>query len=402
MIKEAKVDTLATDAEELDGSSRRFGRERKAEYRGGLGVWYQTKGDEGVKAQETDLVAIVPSAPLAVPPPKGSLVPKVSELVYSISTDTLNDIAQDKKSFPIRHALLRKHGRVKLLSSHRAAHVYIFPYWVLDWIKRNEKFESISEDVVGWWAKAGWQDGLGDKLGFGELFPSVERLNGDEHAAQYGFMEGSVDLGGMSTTGRANGYDRGSTVVSVQRLASRASSSKGHGHAATITHEKRKATAPPILAYMHPSGPSAPIIRRVDTGPLLLAVSLRLAKLDALDEGAQSANSPFAHKSKIANPGGVAQRCTVTKADCLLGDNVIVEEKSVIKESVIGANCSIEKGVRLTRCVLMDGVVVGERCQLSGCILGRKSKVGKESVLRDCEVQGGYQIPEKSKLSFYS
>jgi translation initiation factor eIF-2B subunit gamma len=134
----------------------------------------------------------------------------------------------------------------------------------------------------------------------------------------------------------------------------------------------------------------------VDSSALLLLVSLRLAKQESVEEVGHSAASPFAHTQKIAYPAGVAQRCTVTKADCLLADNVTVEEKCMIKESVIGVNCYIGSGARLTRCLLMDGAVIGERCQLTRCILGRRSKIGCESVLENCEVQDGNIIPEET------
>jgi translation initiation factor eIF-2B subunit gamma len=151
-----------------------------------------------------------------------------------------------------------------------------------------------------------------------------------------------------------------------------------------------------MLAYIHPSSDSAqPLIRRVDTTALLLTVSLRLAKLPSIDEAGRDA-SPFAHAHKVAYPAGVAQRCTVTKADCLLGENVTVEEKSVIKESVIGANCQIRSGAKLTRCVLMDGAVVEAKAQLSGCVVGRRALVGNDCVLKDCEVQDGNKVPEKT------
>jgi translation initiation factor eIF-2B subunit gamma len=162
-----------------------------------------------------------------------------------------------------------------------------------------------------------------------------------------------------------------------------------------------KLSIPPILAYVHRVQPSAPLIRRVDTAKLLLAVSLSLAKLESVEDVGRQASSPFAHTSKVAYPAGIAQKTTVTRGDCLLAENATVEEKSVIKESVIGANCHIQKGSRLTRCVLMDGAVVGERCQLSGCIIGRRSKIGRESVLKDCEVQDGNVVPNESEWPWH-
>ena len=393
MIKEASLGARMEARSDFGASANGVGGGQK-DRRGGLGVWYHTKSDDGVKGEETDFIATSSAMPLTVPPSKGSLLSNVFNLVYAIPTDTFNDITDEKKGFLIRHSLLRKHGNVKLLSAHRDAHIYFFPFWTLKLVKRNVKFDSISEDLVGWWAKAGWQDGLGDKLGFSDVLGISDHARGDDGTSKGLALEDEIDLDSMTTSGPAN-VERGLASRRHERvLASRARGSKAQY---LTSKSKSKTVIPPILAYVHSSRPGDPLIRRVDTGPLLLSVSLRLAKLESIDEKDQQMASPLAHKFKIASSGGIAQRCTITKADCLLAENVIVEEKSVIKESVIGVNCRIEKGARLTRCVLMDGVVVGERCQLSGCVLGRKSRIGKETVLRDCEVQGGHLVLDRSK-----
>jgi translation initiation factor eIF-2B subunit gamma len=162
-----------------------------------------------------------------------------------------------------------------------------------------------------------------------------------------------------------------------------------------------KLEVPPILAYIHPNPspktPTVPLIRRVDTAPLLLSVSLQLAKIDSIENLGRETSSPFAHQFKVAYPEGIASKTTVTRPDCLLAENVTVEEKCSIKESVIGANCQIKTGAKLTRCVLMDGVVVGKGCKLTGCILGKRSVVGDESVLLDCEVQENLLVEPRSK-----
>ncbi|KAI9810646.1 MAG: hypothetical protein M1832_001221 [Thelocarpon impressellum] len=369
----------------------------KSGRRGGLGVWYQTKGPDSSKGQETDFIAISPPLPTTVTPPQGSLLPHISSLFYTVPTDTLHDIAEARKTFPVRHALLRKHPRVKMLTTHRDAHIYFFPYWTLDMIGRNETFDSISEDVVGWWAKAGWQGGLGDKLGLRTTFGSDESASPDDTMLQSGLIEDEIDLGSLSTTWTSSLAAGDQHDTASARLASRVQDRPGpEGMMSNLT-EGKALTIPPIFAYVHPSAPAAPVIRRCDTTALLLSLSLQLARLPAQDSPeAPLAIHPFSHRSKIVHRSGVAGRSTVTQADCLLAENVIVEEKCVVKESVLGAGCKIGTGARLTRCVLMDDVVVGERAQLSGCVLGKRCSIGREAVLRDCEVQEGYAVPDKS------
>jgi hypothetical protein len=164
----------------------------KSGRRGGLAVWYPTKGLEGVsqKGDETDLVATTPLPRPAVPAPEGHLGPHVEKLVLSIPTSTVKDITEEQKSFPLRHALLRQHGKIKIKTSHRDAHIYFLPFWVKDMIKENEEFDSLSEDVIGWWAKAGWQQGLAEKLNLQSLercplYARCRRFDdGKQHAAR--------------------------------------------------------------------------------------------------------------------------------------------------------------------------------------------------------------------------
>ncbi|PMD13152.1 hypothetical protein NA56DRAFT_651965 [Hyaloscypha hepaticicola] len=359
MVKEAGLGGATGGGHEFTGPKMALGGERGGR-RGGLGVWYETRGETIVKGEETDFIATSPIESGSVPPSKLSLLNNISKLVYSVPTDTLNDITEEKKSLPIRHRLIREHPRIRMLSSHRDAHIYIFPAWVLDMINANEHMESIGEDVIGWWAKSGWQDGLGDKLGLREVLSVPALADIDDSLMGNSPEHDDIDFSRLSTTFTSN-------------LQS------------TETPGKEKLVVPPILAFIQPKG--GKMIRRVDTAPLLLSVSLQLAKLEAIDAVGKDASSPFAHQAKVAYPEGIASKTTITRPDCLLAENVTVEEKSSIKECVIGANCQIKQGAKLQRCVLMDGVVVEKCCKLTGCILGRRSQIGEDSILLDCEVQ---------------
>ncbi|KAJ0425860.1 hypothetical protein BJY00DRAFT_273877 [Aspergillus carlsbadensis] len=371
--------------------------------RGGLAVYYQTKGrEESVKGEVADFVATAPleqdEAPAVSHPADGPAAIRfgLSKLVLSMPMDTVKEKMEEDKGLLIRHSLVKKHAKVKILTSYRDGHIYVLPYWVKDFVQLNEKFESVSEDVVGWWAKSNWQSGLGTKLRLNEVLQPSSHKNGESGSVDDESLEEEIDIQAMSTTKAATGehLDQSShDAPSEIHFASRVRSS-GPGDEMEPLNKAENLTVPPMLAYMHSSLPSAPLIRRVDTSALLLSVSLRLAKLESIEEVGRVAASPFAHQQKVAYPAGIAQRCTVTKSDCLLGPNVTVEEKCVIKETVISANCHIASGARLTRCLVMDGAVIGERCQLTGCIVGRRSKIKRESVLKDCEVQDGMVVDE--------
>jgi len=367
--------------------------------RGGLGVYYPTKGEGSKKGEETDFIATTPLPPSTVPAPAGSLRRHISNLVYSVPTDTLKDITEEQKTYPVRHSLIRKHPRIKMLTTYRDAHIYFFPYWAAEMMKKNEKFESLAEDVLGWWAKAGWQEGLGDKLGLRQI------LQGEEEESDQGsqFIEEEIDVSKFSTTYVGGMGSNGSAAPTT--LASRVLRSSSIPEAAKSIADP-KLTVPPILAYVQPSTANEPLIRRVDTAHLLLTISLRLAKLPSIEDAGKDAASPFAHPAKIANKQSIPKKCRVEAENSLVAENVIVEEKTNIKECVIGYNCKIGEGARLLRCLLMDYVEVGPNVQLTDCILGRRSRLtggaakdGDKTILKDCEVQDGLVLEWGSKFS---
>lgn len=355
---------------------------------GGLGVFYSTKGPIKIKNEETDFIATTPLPPSSIIPSQGSIIPSLSKLVYSIPTDSLKDLTEERKSLPVRHGLLRAHPRVKMLAAHRDAHIYIFPNWILDFIQKNEALESIGEDVVGWWAKSTWQSGLAQKLHMEEICGKA--LGIEAEGSQNGSSASTGDRSPVRGPG-SGGMPASSSIVGAAGVKD------GQGSAAW--------KPPSMLAYVQPA-PTAensdqPLIRRVDTAQLLLAISLQLAKLPSVEETGGEGASPFAHAKKIAYPEGVKSRTTITKQDSLLAENVTVEEKTSIKETVIGANCQISEGAKLAQCLLMEGVVVGKGCKLTRCILGKRCVIGANTTLTDCEVQENLLVEAQSKYITY-
>ncbi|XP_044723889.1 eukaryotic translation initiation factor subunit eIF2B-gamma [Hirsutella rhossiliensis] len=363
MVKAASLTDL------LDSSN--FSNGWQSRHSGGLGVWYNTKATStaAVQGEETDFIATAPLSWSPAASPKGSVFQNLSKLVYSIPTDSLNDIVEERKALPIRHSLLKSNPRVRMYTAHRDAHIYIFPRWILDFIEANDRLDSIGEDVVGWLAKAGWQRGLAEKL----------------HIDTLCHGRPSKDQDGSSTESRSSPRDgspvgrftfKGHTLVAPAIAEAQQTQAKdGHSTGAA------EIEVPPILAYIHTTENQAnpPLIRRVDTAQLLLATSLQLAKLPSVEEAGEAA-SPFAHARKIAYPEGVKSRTTITKQDSLIAENVTVEEKTSIKETIVGAR-----------------VVVGKGCKLSKCILGKRCVIGDGSVLTDCEVQENLLVEPRTE-----
>lgn len=336
-------------------------------HKSGMGVFYPTQGLEGIshKKDETDFIATVPLPHPPVPAPSGSLRPDVEELVTSMPTDTLKDLIEEdsSKSLKIRQSLIAKHGRVKMKTKHRDAHVYIFPKWVKELAEKNDRFDSISEDVLGWWAKAAWQDGLGSKLGLDEILGDQGAESSNEDDMTTGE---EIDISTMSSTTSSK-----HTTPSNSNPSAFASRVKTTDPAPT-----QSTNPPPFLAYVQPSlpptttspSPTHPLIRRIDTTAALLNISLYLAKKTSTDH-------PLAFEHKIHPTANVGMQARVSTEDSLVAENVKLGTRSNVKESIIGANCEIGANARLTRCLLMDGVTVGDGVQLTGCIVGRRAKI---------------------------
>ncbi|KIW04778.1 uncharacterized protein PV09_03967 [Verruconis gallopava] len=367
--------------------------------RGGLSVWYETKVDGNMKKEETDFLASTPLPKAKVPPPQGSIRKDISQVVLTMPTDTLKDIQEAKEgNFALRHSLLKKFGRLKLHTTTRDAHVYLFPYWVLQMLKKNETFDSLSEDALGWWAKACWQDGLGDKLGLRDVLQPSNTTDMQLSTGELNPLLDEVDLSTYITT-TTTPTTEADTVRTVS-LASRVQNpSFPTESSSTIFESKPRLVIPPLLAYVQPSSANEPLIRRVDTEDQLLNVSLRLARLPALDDKTVAAHSPYSFDSKIHPQITIPKQSHIDTATTLIAANTTLSERVAIKESVVGANCSIGMGSKLTRCLLMDGVVIGDFCSLTGCIIGPRAKITggpkedrNKTDLKNVKVMGGMVV----------
>jgi translation initiation factor eIF-2B subunit gamma len=379
--------------------------------RGGLSIWYNAiNREESVKSEECDFMCTAQLDIHHVKPPaishngsdhaRGTL----RKLVWAMPMSELQDKCEEDKSWNIRQSLLRRYGSVKCLTKYRDAHIYLFPYWVKDFARLNEDFESVSEDLVGTWAKTEWRKpAYRARFNMPKLF---SRSNGHNDAQQRTGeqipIEDEIDLLSLSST-RTTRKPASSTSTAKQtaQLASRV---QADPEDSILSPEVEQSDAdadnnsfplaPPILSYILSSAPSAPLIRRIDTTPLLLSVSLLLAKIPSLEETSpsgkhNSVTSPFAHQSKVAGTTTIAQQVTITRSDTLIDSNTTIAPKCVIKASVIGSSVTIGAGTRLTNCLIMDGAAIGERCVLTGTVVGKKANIGRGCTLTGCEVQDG-------------
>ena len=385
-----------------------FGGEKSGR-RGGMSVWYNTANrEESVKGEECDFMGTVRldpqydvplSKPINPEQPRGTL----RKLVSAMPMSELKDECEENKEWRIRQSLLSKYGSLKCMTKFRDSHIYLFPYWVKDFAMLNEDFESVSEDLVGTWAKADWRKpSYRGRFGAKHIFrpKKTRRESRPDHGPS---VEEEIDLLSLSSTQTTHYAKPSASPPKRAQLASRVptdleDSILSPNEEDEDEFDEEPPMFPPMLSYIHPSSTTAPMIRRVDMTPLLLSVSLLLAKIPTTDDpDAPKQPSPFAHPSRINSSATVAERVTISKADTLIDANASIATHCSIKSSVIGSSVTIGQGARLTNCVIMEGSVIGEKCVLNGCVVGKKSSIGKGSNLTNCEVQDGNMVPDETE-----
>ncbi|KAK9458108.1 nucleotide-diphospho-sugar transferase [Dipodascopsis uninucleata] len=103
--------------------------------------------------------------------------------------------------------------------------------------------------------------------------------------------------------------------------------------------------------------------------------------------------TPYTPPPQAATANGAA-----VGRDSLVGIGTILGEKTSIKRSIVGSDCTFGRECRLTGCVIMDGVVLGNGIQLENCIIGNGVIVQDRCRLIGCTVEGRYVVPRGSQF----
>jgi bifunctional N-acetylglucosamine-1-phosphate-uridyltransferase/glucosamine-1-phosphate-acetyltransferase GlmU-like protein len=81
-------------------------------------------------------------------------------------------------------------------------------------------------------------------------------------------------------------------------------------------------------------------------------------------------------------------------ADVQIGADTVVKPGVTIEAgSVVGSNCTIHSGVRITRCTIQDGVTVLDHCVLTDSVVGAGASVGPFAHLR-----GETHVAQRAKI----
>jgi len=78
-----------------------------------------------------------------------------------------------------------------------------------------------------------------------------------------------------------------------------------------------------------------------------------------------------------------------------IGEACIIEELSIITDSVIGANCVIEVGGTILESIIGESCVIGIKCSI------KNSKIGSGSFISPTVQLDGVEIPDHSSVYLY-
>ncbi|TPX65311.1 hypothetical protein SpCBS45565_g05292 [Spizellomyces sp. 'palustris'] len=264
-------------------------------------------------------------------------------LVYAKAQEDVGE------SLRMRAAMLRKFPRVRVHTSLRDAHVYIFKRWVLDVIAGNKSISSVRKDLLRYLVQCQYSKRAMKAEHIDELLAA----NPDP------LQEAQL----LSTTNSAG-------IEQFQRAESQSDDSHSPPNAAT--EPLKKATTSNGQQVV-----CAAVICRD-------SFCARANTVWAFGE----INRQLAKNVPEKNPSGSEMRAKQTQfgPDSMIGEYSQIGERCSVKKTIIGKHCTIGKNVKIVNSVIMDYVVIEDQVKLDGCIISQHAKVLEKAQLKDCEV----------------
>ncbi|RWS26852.1 translation initiation factor eIF-2B subunit gamma-like protein [Leptotrombidium deliense] len=85
--------------------------------------------------------------------------------------------------------------------------------------------------------------------------------------------------------------------------------------------------------------------------------------------------------------------------DCIIGKDTVFGDRCAVKKTVIGRNCNIQGKVKLVNCVVMDNVEIEENCSIQGSIICSGVHIGHSSEIKDCVIASKQNVVAFAKFS---
>ncbi|GAA5821791.1 hypothetical protein JCM11251_001026 [Rhodosporidiobolus azoricus] len=329
--------------------------------------------------------------------------------IYDQKTGTLLDIREmdeyDDDEVPLRTSMLTKFPSPTLTTGLLPTQLYIFSSLLLpvlrspDYSRRLKHMESF-RDLAGWVSRLSWRKSGREALGALGKFGIGKGTKEDGLAMGKSTTQRALGLGKDWERPRRDAYEASSfppSGINTPALVSRtswrpdlgasggASAAAGMdlpgstgGKKASAAQARAGAGGCKIVIWRQSDGFAA----RGNTVPGWVEVNR--AALRLLPPAPPPTNTPtgafindsFLHPSVYGAMG----------------------EKVAVKRCIVGKNCQVGKGSKLTSCVIMDSVVIGENVKLDNCVVSNGVQIRDRAALKDCEIGRDVIVEADSQL----
>ncbi|PVU95786.1 hypothetical protein BB559_002610 [Furculomyces boomerangus] len=246
-----------------------------------------------------------------------------------------DDNGEDDDIINVRMSIINQYPSISMSNNLLDLHVYVFQNWILEYINSMPEIMSIGYDLMPLLVKLQTQKKLVEKENISQLSREETKLN-------------SI----------LNNYQNDFDI---------------HEH----NGERDKAYTVSVLAYVRRGG----IGGRANNINRYCDLNRVISKLHTFERISPSAE--IGSKVQITN-------------DSMVGASTKIQERSLIKKSVVGSHCIIGKNVKLTNCIINDHVTIEDNVKMESTVVCRQAKINAKSQLKDCEVGALANVPQNT------
>lgn len=384
----------------------------------------------------------------ASPATSSSSAPSSSSSSDGLSTHSLLLLSElpSGSTLDVRLSLLKAYPRTRFSTNLLDSHIYILRRdQIVPLLNARKDFTSLREHVVPFVAKAGWQTGLIEKVGWAQLMREAKKKHG-----RSGYDEVEEGLGDISIGGEAGGLMQLAFQRSSLALPPVLPASVEHDAVRAVTvvarlEDESESSAPvseqpskggkrqdgPAAASKGGNAPQEPAVlerffARANTLPTYLESNRFLLRslfaigqslvaagggakgslpfpLPALLPSAASTSSagPTTHEispSAQVSPDTLIPLLATSSTDDDPRALLTISDRASLKRSLLATNVHLSRNAKVSGSILMDGCSIGEGAKLDNCIVGPGARVGDGCNLKDVDLGPGAKVSGKKDV----
>ncbi|KAM4721242.1 translation initiation factor eIF2B subunit gamma [Rhinophrynus dorsalis] len=256
----------------------------------------------------------------------------------------------------LKKSILQRYPRVHIKMGMVDAHLYCLRKYVVDFLATNESFTSIRRELVPYLVKKQ----------FSAAASSLQKKREQEH----------------DESRETKPQDIYSFITQDELLDTALDMSSWNDHRGDMREPYHGSR---LRCYVHVAGNE--LCCRVNSLAMYIEANRQVPRLLC----AVCNEDPRVH------PSAMITDKAMVGLDSMIGSQTQVAEKSSVKHSLLGSNCSIKDRVKITNCIIMNDVTVHECCTIQGSVICNNAVIESGADIKDCLVGPGLRISSKAK-----